>query len=296
ADIGYRLAPRLNAAGRLGCARLVVELLTTTSPERAADLARYLEEQNQKRQTMERRILSEARALASAGDLAAAPPLVLARRGGHPGIIGIVPGRLADLYGRPVLMIALRKERGEGPGPDGDGAPVVGQGSGRSVPGFPLHEALRACEEHLLSHGGHAAAAGFKIHPDRIDALPERVCAYASRHFPPAPPAPPPGHRRRGAAQRPHLRPARRPRPAGDVRGGQRPAAVPGRRPGGPRHAAAHRPGRAAHELPRPPARDGHARHRLRHGRPAGGTALRGRPLLPRLHPAPQRVAGLPPP
>jgi single-stranded-DNA-specific exonuclease len=189
-DIGYKLAPRLNAAGRLGCARLVVELLTTTSPERAADLARYLEEQNQKRQTMERRILSEARALASAGDLAAAPALVLAHPEWHAGIIGIVAGRLADLYGRPVLMIALRRERGEGPGPDGDGGPVVGQGSGRSVPGFPLHEALRACEEDLLSHGGHAAAAGFKIHPARIDALRERFCAYASGHFPSGPPAP----------------------------------------------------------------------------------------------------------
>jgi single-stranded-DNA-specific exonuclease len=190
ADIGYKLAPRLNAAGRLGCARLVVELLTTTSPERAADLARYLEEQNQKRQTMERGILSEARAQAAAGDLDAAPALVLAHPEWHAGIIGIVAGRLAELYARPVLMIALRRERGEGPGPDADGGPVVGQGSGRSVPGFPLHEALRACEEHLLSHGGHSAAAGFKIHPDRIDAFRDRFCAYAGLHFPSGPPAP----------------------------------------------------------------------------------------------------------
>jgi single-stranded-DNA-specific exonuclease len=67
---------------------------------------------------------------------------------------------------------------------------VVGQGSGRSVPGFPLHEALRACEEHLLSHGGHMAAAGFKIHPERVDAFREQFCAYAARHFPSGPPAP----------------------------------------------------------------------------------------------------------
>jgi single-stranded-DNA-specific exonuclease len=190
ADIGFKLAPRLNAAGRLGCARLVVELLTTTSPERAADLARYLDDQNQKRQTMERRILSEARSLAAGCDTGSTPALVLAHPEWHAGVIGIVAGRLADQYARPVLMIALRRERGEGPGPDADGGPVVGQGSGRSVPGFPLHEALRACEEHLLSHGGHTAAAGFKIHPDRVDVFREQFCAYAARHFPSGPPAP----------------------------------------------------------------------------------------------------------
>src|SRR5207237_6029823 len=101
----------------------------TESPEKAQDLARYLEEQNKQRQQMERRILAEARDQAAAHDLDAAPALVLAHPDWHAGVIGIVAGRLADLYARPVLMIALRKDRGDGAGPDGDGAPLVGQGS-----------------------------------------------------------------------------------------------------------------------------------------------------------------------
>jgi single-stranded-DNA-specific exonuclease len=186
-DVAFKLAPRLNAAGRLGCARLVVDLLTTTSAEKAHDLARYLEEQNQKRQQVERRILGEARDLAARYDLAATPALVLAHAEWHAGVIGIVAGRLADLYARPVLMIALRPERD---GADGAGGPLIGHGSGRSVPGFPLHEALRACGEHLLSHGGHRAAAGFRIVADRIDAFREGFCAFATSHFPDGPPAP----------------------------------------------------------------------------------------------------------
>jgi single-stranded-DNA-specific exonuclease len=184
-DVGFKLAPRLNAAGRLGCARLVVELLTTTSPEKAQDLARYLEDQNQKRQQMERRILAEARDQAAAHGDGPPPALVLAHPDWHAGIIGIVAGRLAESYARPVLMIALRKERG-----DGDDGALVGQGSGRSVPGFPLHEALRACGDYLLSHGGHAAAAGFRIRPEHIDPFRERFCACAARHFPDGPPPP----------------------------------------------------------------------------------------------------------
>jgi single-stranded-DNA-specific exonuclease len=187
-DIGYRLGPRLNAAGRLGCARLVVELLTTASPQRAADLARYLDAQNQDRQKLERRILAEARAQLAELDLDTAPALVLASEDWHAGIIGIVASRLVDLHARPVLMIALRRQRPDD-GADAAGA-VIGQGSGRSVAGFALHEALAACGEHLLSHGGHQAAAGFKIRPECLAAFRERFCAYAARHFPAGPPAP----------------------------------------------------------------------------------------------------------
>ena len=174
-DIGYRLAPRLNAAGRLGCARLVVELLTTTMHQRAVDLARFLEEQNKQRQQLERQIFAQARELAEKNGVDGAPALVLANAEWHAGIIGIVAGRLADLYARPVLLITMRRERGE--------SAAVGQGSGRSVPGFPLHEALRACEGHLLSHGGHKAAAGFQIAFEQIDGFRESFCAYAARHF-----------------------------------------------------------------------------------------------------------------
>src|SRR5207244_432434 len=94
----------------------------------------------------------------------------------HPGVIGIVAGRLADTYGRPTLLVASRS----------DPAP----GSGRSIPGFALHEALQACHAELRSHGGHAAAAGFRIALDRLDAFRECMCAYAAAHFPEGVPPP----------------------------------------------------------------------------------------------------------
>jgi single-stranded-DNA-specific exonuclease len=181
-DVGFRLAPRINAVGRLGCARLVVDLLTTTVQPRAVDLARYLERQNQDRQTLERQVLRQARELVDTQRLASSPALVLANPDWHVGVIGIVAGRLADIYGRPTLLMAMRQD-GE------ESGEVIGQGSGRSIPGFALHDALRACEEHLLSHGGHQAAAGFRIRPEAIDAFRERFCAVAAKNFPDGPPA-----------------------------------------------------------------------------------------------------------
>jgi single-stranded-DNA-specific exonuclease len=181
-DISYKLAPRLNAVGRLGSARLVIELLTTTSPQRAVDLARFLEGQNAQRQLFERRILAQAREMANEHVLNGTPALVLADPEWHPGIVGIVASRLVDLYARPALLIALRSERAE--------CSIIGQGSGRSIPGFALHEALAACDDHLISHGGHAAAAGFRIHPERIDDFRKCFCDVASRHFPSGVPAP----------------------------------------------------------------------------------------------------------
>jgi single-stranded-DNA-specific exonuclease len=176
-DVGYTLAPRLNAAGRLGTARLAVELLTTPSSQRATDLARFLEEQNTKRQQLERHIYFQAREVVERDGLKDQPAVVLAHEGWHPGLIGIVAGRLAELYGRPALMISLREQE-------------TAVGSGRSVPGFKLHEALHHCSEHLLTHGGHAAAAGFRLRPDAVDHLRERFCSVAAAHFggPPPPP------------------------------------------------------------------------------------------------------------
>ncbi len=186
-DIGFRLGPRLNAGGRLGCARQVVELLTTTSPERAADLARHLDGQNLERQAMEKTTLAEAREQVRQLGLEDAPALVLASPNWHPGVIGIVASRLVDQFARPTLMIAIRREPGDNGKPTGG---QFGQGSGRSVPGFPLHEALRACSGHLLSHGGHKAAAGFKVLPEKIDAFRGAFCDFADRHFRGAPPTP----------------------------------------------------------------------------------------------------------
>jgi single-stranded-DNA-specific exonuclease len=179
-DIGYRLAPRLNAAGRLECARLVVELLTTTNSVRARELAEYLEGLNQQRQALERRITAHAKDLVEANGYDKDAGIVLARpeTEWHPGVIGIVASRLVEHYARPVLIAALKD--GDEPSP----------GSGRAVAGFPLHEALAACSAELITHGGHAAAAGFRIRPSRVDALRELFVRYAEAKFEGRPPTP----------------------------------------------------------------------------------------------------------
>jgi single-stranded-DNA-specific exonuclease len=178
-DIAFKIAPRLNAAGRLGCARLVVDLLTTTAETRAFELAKFLEEQNSKRQSLEREMVRHARHMVDQLPLAMLPALVLASSKWHAGVMGIVASRLVEQYGRPTLLIALHGEEAR-----------VGHGSGRSISGFALHEALRACGHLLLSHGGHQQAAGFKIASDRIDEFRESFCAHAAKHFPEGPPAP----------------------------------------------------------------------------------------------------------
>lgn len=175
-DIAFRVAPRLNAAGRLGCARLVVDLLTTASAERARELTRFLEDQNVQRQSLERKTLSEAREQIETNGVHSGAALVLASSDWHAGVVGIVAGRLTDLFGRPTLVIALNSE--------------VGVGSGRSVPGFDLNRALSQCGDVLTSHGGHAAAAGFKVPRDRIDELRSRFNEIVARHTPRGTPSP----------------------------------------------------------------------------------------------------------
>jgi single-stranded-DNA-specific exonuclease len=181
-DIGYRIAPRLNAAGRLGSARRVVELLTTTRPELAFDLAQSLEEENLRRQGLERDMINQAHELIDQANLANDPALVLAHSNWHPGILGIVAGRMAEQYGRPALMIALpavnRSSR-----PTEQVYAELALGSGRSITGFALNEALHACGDLLVGHGGHPMAAGFRLQPGRINAFRERLCEYTARHF-----------------------------------------------------------------------------------------------------------------
>jgi single-stranded-DNA-specific exonuclease len=183
-DIGFKLAPRLNAAGRLGCARQVVELLTTTRDEQAFDLAQDLEETNLLRQGYERQTLSEARALIDRQGWQDDPAFVLASPSWHVGVIGIVAGRLAEQYARPSLLIALHPSDAKGT------LAGLGVGSGRSVAGFALNEALAACGDLLVGHGGHPMAAGFRVRPDRITTLRERFCDFAAAHFPQGPPPP----------------------------------------------------------------------------------------------------------
>jgi single-stranded-DNA-specific exonuclease len=171
-DVAFAIAPRLNAAGRLGQAPLALELLITESSERARKLAEFIHNLNEQRQSLERSVYRaanrEARQLCDSNGHTAA--LVLGGRGWHAGVIGIVAGRLAEEYHRPVVLIALN-ELGAKPA----------MGSGRSVAGFNLHEALAACDRHLLGHGGHEAAAGLTIHETQIDAFRAEFCAYANR-------------------------------------------------------------------------------------------------------------------
>jgi single-stranded-DNA-specific exonuclease len=172
-DIAFMLAPRLNAAGRLGQAQLGVELLTTDSEQRAEALAEYIHQLNASRESLERSIYLAANKQAKeqfdpVGDAA----LVLSGAGWHPGVIGIVAGRLADKYQRPVIIIAL-DQTGNQPG----------CGSARSAGGLNLHAALSACSEHLISHGGHAAAAGLKIEESKLEAFRADFCECVAEHL-----------------------------------------------------------------------------------------------------------------
>jgi single-stranded-DNA-specific exonuclease len=169
-DIAFCIAPRLNAAGRFGQAQLAVELLTTSSHERAQQLAEYIHELNGSRESLERSIqLAAAKQIKEQFDPDGDSALVLAGRGWHAGVIGLVAGRLAEKYHRPVALIAL-DQLGVKPG----------IGSARSPNGLNLHAALAACSEHLLGFGGHAAAAGLKIDEARIDAFRVAFCEHAA--------------------------------------------------------------------------------------------------------------------
>lgn len=169
-DIAFTLAPRLNAAGRLGQAQLGIELLVCEAPDRAEQLAQYIHELNNSRDSLERSIyLAALKQAQEQFDPENDPALVLSGRGWHCGVIGIVAGRLAEKFHRPVVMISL----------DAMGA-KPGTGSARSPNGLPLHTAFTACATHLFGFGGHAAAAGLKIEESRIDAFRAEFCDYAA--------------------------------------------------------------------------------------------------------------------
>ena len=163
--VGFALAPRLNAAGRLYRADAGLELILTEDPARAGQIAQELDRANQERRHTETRILFEAEAqVAALGESAA---YVLAGEGWHAGVIGIVASRLAERHNRPIVMIALEGDRG--------------RGSGRSIEGFDLLAGLQACAEHLGRHGGHRAAAGLEIDCARLDAFRNAFTAHASQ-------------------------------------------------------------------------------------------------------------------
>ncbi len=169
--VGFKLGPRINAAGRMGHARLAVELLTRADADRAREIALYLEEQNRARRSLEKKITAQAIEMVRHArmDRDGSRAITLACESWHAGVIGIVASRLVEEFHRPVVMISL--SNGEG------------QGSARSIRHFELNLALQECREHLLSYGGHAMAAGLKIDSGKVEPFREAFAAYANNRL-----------------------------------------------------------------------------------------------------------------
>jgi single-stranded-DNA-specific exonuclease len=153
--VGFTLAPRLNAAGRLAAAQAGVELLLSDDAVRAEKLAHYLDSVNRERQTVQAQIYAEAKAAIEAdGGVDNRWAIVLAAEGWHPGVVGIVASKLVEEYGRPTVLIGLEGE--------------TGKGSGRSIAAFHLYNALVACQGLLTGFGGHEHAAGLRLHREQV--------------------------------------------------------------------------------------------------------------------------------
>ncbi|HEY5648664.1 MAG TPA: single-stranded-DNA-specific exonuclease RecJ [Nitrospiria bacterium] len=166
--VGFRIAPRINAGGRLGMASPGVRLLRTDSDLEARTIAGELNRQNQKRQEVEAGILNQAVKMVEESSKGGIPDaIVLASEGWHLGVIGIVAARLAERFHRPAILLAI--------GSDG-----VARGSARSIPGFHLYEAVSRCRDVLLRFGGHRAAAGLALRSDRLTEFREKFTQAVS--------------------------------------------------------------------------------------------------------------------
>jgi len=166
-DIAFRLAPRLNAAGRMGHARDTLELLTTDDPARAYEIARALETLNTERKELVSQILQEAEERIEQQQLAGHPVIVVSGERWHTGVLGIVAARIAESYARPCLIVSEDEE--------------ACRGSARSVPAYHITDALSDCADLLTSFGGHSQAAGIEIELGNISPLRERLTEHASR-------------------------------------------------------------------------------------------------------------------
>jgi single-stranded-DNA-specific exonuclease len=165
-EVGFRLGPRLNAAGRLGDAQMALDLLLGGSEDRLRELAVYLDATNRERQAIESAMADQAMAEVDAHfDAPTTYGLVTAQRDWHPGVVGIVASRLVQRYYRPSVVIAL----GE----------ASGRGSCRSIEGFDVVAALAECSDLLLKFGGHTMAAGLEIEPSQLETFKRRFNAVA---------------------------------------------------------------------------------------------------------------------
>ncbi|MBO4284346.1 MAG: single-stranded-DNA-specific exonuclease RecJ [Clostridia bacterium] len=173
--IGFTVAPRINAVGRVRSASLAVEFLLSEDPGRATELAEVLCDANRERQEEENRIVRDAFAMIEAEhDFAKDPVIVLSSDEWHHGVIGIVASRITEHYGLPSILVSF--EGGDDPYPSPDD---IGKGSGRSVKGLNLFDALSSCENLLAKYGGHELAAGLSIRRDDFPAFRERINDYA---------------------------------------------------------------------------------------------------------------------
>jgi single-stranded-DNA-specific exonuclease len=170
-DVGFRLAPRLNAAGRMGHASDAVRLFATRDPREAMQLAGELERLNQQRQATERKIFEQAVAMLEEGKLITDDRriIILAHEDWHTGVVGIVCSRLVSKYHRPVILMQR----------DGE----LLKGSARSIDGFSIHAALEHAQAHLSSWGGHEMAAGLAMKPEELDGFVETMVAYTQREL-----------------------------------------------------------------------------------------------------------------
>ena len=164
-DVGFRLGPRINAAGRMDAPEDALKALMTDSGEVAAAMVEQLDEHNRRRQKHEQQMQEEALKFLREGSDSDAPVIVVGSRRWHPGVVGIVASRLMRAYHKPVFVIAF--------GEDG-----LGKGSGRSIEGVSLVKAIEACRLFLESGGGHHMAAGISLHEDRLDEFREAFGDY----------------------------------------------------------------------------------------------------------------------
>jgi single-stranded-DNA-specific exonuclease len=169
-QVGFQIAPRINAAGRMDTAQAVVELFLTGDPARARDLARQLHEQNTERQQVEAAIVETCQGMAVDG---AACALVYYAEEWHRGVLGIVASRMVERLGRPVFVLSRNPEDG------------TAQGSGRSIPAFHLLQALESMPGLFLRFGGHKYAAGVTLEAARVGEFRERFNAFAAAHLGP---------------------------------------------------------------------------------------------------------------
>lgn len=166
-EVSFRLAPRLNAAGRVGESQLALDLLLAPDAAEAGRLAAELEERNRERQRIQEVVWAEA--LAAAGEQAGAAAVVVGGEGWHQGVVGIVAARLVDRFACPAVVVGFREGKG--------------RGSARTVSGMNLYEALSRCGEHLSKYGGHAAAAGMSVDFARLEGFRRAFTAEAERQL-----------------------------------------------------------------------------------------------------------------